>query len=83
MSMFRKWGHNDLLILSQLRQKTITLLSRLSDIAPQKGFKRKQIEFKEDCSMVIQFFGTKFFSYRSQGTDKKREQKKLLTQFNL
>ena len=62
MSRFRKWGHNDLLTLSQLRQKTITFLAfmcHLSDIAPNKGFNRKQIRFKRDGFMVIQFFGKK------------------------
>lgn len=44
MSMFRDWGHNDLLTLGRLRQKAITLLAfaamcRPSDIAPTCGFK--------------------------------------------
>lgn len=70
MSMFRDWGHNDLLTLGRLRQKAITLLAfaamcRPSDIAPTCGFKRKQLLFKKDGSMVIQFFGTKTDSNRT------------------
>ena len=58
MSMFTKWGHNDLLTRSQLRQKTITLLTFAamccpSDIAPKIGFNRKQIELKEDGDSIL------------------------------
>ena len=61
--LFDQWGNNELLNMSQLRQKAITLLTiacmaRPSDLAPKVGFRRSQIEF-HDTDMTVRFFGVK------------------------
>ena len=63
-SLFESWGPNESLSISQLRQKSLTLLTiaciaRPSDFAPSTGFYRDQIEFNKDGSATLQFFGVK------------------------
>lgn len=62
--LFESWDINQNLSLKYLRLKCITLLAltcmaRPSDLAPTKGFSRHQIEFNEDGSATIRFFGIK------------------------
>lgn len=64
MALFRTWGQNVSLPIDRLRQKCIALLCltamcRPSDISPQTGFLRKQIQFNDDGSATIMFFGIK------------------------
>ena len=59
-SLFESWGPNESLSISQLRQKSLTLLAiaciaRPSDFAPSTGFYRDQIEFNKDGSATLHF----------------------------
>ena len=61
--LFEQWGDNELLTISQLRQKAVTLLTiacmaRPSDLAPKVGLNRSQIEFHNE-DLTIKFFGVK------------------------
>ena len=62
--MLKGWGNNDYLGLERLRQKAITsfalsAMCRPSDIAPNVGFYRDQIEFTAYGKMKVTFFGIK------------------------
>ena len=62
--LFNNWGVNESLSITQLRQKSITLLAiacmaRPSDFSPRAGFFRDQIKFNCDGSATVYFFGVK------------------------
>lgn len=79
--LFLNWGDNDLLSIKQLRLKCVTLLAiylmlRPSDIAPhsvnlQSGKERRilfgtdQLNFQDDGSVIVTFFGIKNDTSRS------------------
>lgn len=78
--LFEGWGINESLSISQLRQKSVTLLAiaclaRPSDFAPDAGFFRDQIQFHNDGSATVHFFGIKNdagrtgFEVRIEGTE--------------
>ena len=69
LNVFRKWGCNEKLPIEKLRQKCIALLCltamcRPSDIAPNIGFLRKQIQFNSDKSAVKNDTNRKGFEIR-------------------
>lgn len=64
MYLFDRWGPNEVMPLNKLRQKAVTAIAlsamcRPSDLAPRAGFLRRQLQFKDNGSLVIQFFAVK------------------------
>ena len=64
IDMFLGWPENDKLSTSDLRLKSVTLLTigtmaRCSDLAPANTLRRNQVNFNADGSLTLKLFGIK------------------------